>query len=898
LIKNTKRILSLVLSCVFACSGFQGVAARGSDRLEKAKNLLSALNIAEDDTNSVVTRERFADIYVRANNMYTEGYESKNPFSDTEESEYAEAIEIMRDYGIVSGVGNNCYAPTENMRTSDIAKLYVSALGMEYYAEVSGKGYIEIAHEVNLFDGVTISDYITMDNLIIMTYNLLLAPVGVQEFTNDAAYSIKKDTDFLYEKFDIFDVTGQVVQNDLSGIWSADGTIEGYVVIKTKDGEITALAADSGISSMLGHTLDIYLYEGEDEYEVVCFEKRENEQSVYIDIKNIDFDRTDSGRISYSKDGKGFSAYERLADFPSIIINGVYYDAGQFDFDVLRNYSGTVKLISNGKSEFDIVIVEAFTNYFVKNVEHYNGEMRIYDKGSNEALILDEQNFDKMEIYYPNGAAASPFELQSGMLLTVSKSFGRDSYINIYICDEVKEGTISGYERDEKLLGMNDGTTYHISPSYHPSDVSLGMVAKLYLDKFGDVAWLEYDKTAVFSYAYMIRPFINEDKTNVIAKVVAETGKFTNMQFAETVEIDGMKIKAVERQLSELENVDKIPNLSAGEYPFRYRLNNNGEIKEIDTPRIRIGYEDKHSFRVTASGADVICSNDKILGKQTPLSAETVMFLIPEATATEEKDNPAFYTIGNNSLVNTGGENTYTAFQIGNDSLYANLVIRTQKGIGGGLNHDNVLFLVDEIRTVYDNKTDEVRTKIFGLEGGTAKEYFLHNQFDETQLTDIKRGDVLRFAFYGGEISAFDRVFVYNSDTTTYTGKYHLPSGGQKASSLAQIGTSYYYSGYVMKREGRLIEILPFDLSATGQSTGVDVPNIPDWSIETRRVLQAPSKISIYDPSLGDDASVYSGDLEDIPAYEDGGRYVKVIVRYRSRSAQEMIVLKDESLFQ
>ena len=126
--KTTKRIVSFVLSCIFVCSGFQSVTAEKTDRLEKAKNLLSALDIVDNDTNVIVTREQFADIYVRANNMYQEGYVGKNPFDDTEDSEYVESIELMRDFGLVSGVGNNCFAPADNMLMKDIAKLYVSAL--------------------------------------------------------------------------------------------------------------------------------------------------------------------------------------------------------------------------------------------------------------------------------------------------------------------------------------------------------------------------------------------------------------------------------------------------------------------------------------------------------------------------------------------------------------------------------------------------------------------------------------------------------------------------------------------------------------------------------------------------------------------------------------------------
>ena len=366
---NAKRILSFVLSCVFVCSGLQSINAKETSNIDRAKNLLAALNIVEDDSNAIVTRERFADIYVRANNMYQEGYVSENPFDDTEESEYSESIGIMRDFGYISGVGNNLFAPTDNMLTKDIAKLYVSALGLDIYAGATGKSYLEVAYEVELFDGIGITDYITMDNLILMTYNFLMAPVGVHNFTQNNTYSINYDTTALYEKFEVFEVTGQITQNDLSGIWSTAAAPEGYVAIKTKEGEFTALEGESGVASMLGHTLDIYIYEGEDDYKVVCFEERPSDDTVVINIKDVDFDSSSDSQIVYLKDGKNAIAKERLAAFPAYIINGVYYDAGQFDINLLRSYSGSIKLVSSNRSVYDIVIVDAFTNYFVKNVE-------------------------------------------------------------------------------------------------------------------------------------------------------------------------------------------------------------------------------------------------------------------------------------------------------------------------------------------------------------------------------------------------------------------------------------------------------------------------------------------------------------------------------------------------
>ena len=139
---NAKRILSFVLSCILICSGLQVATAEKENKLQRAKNLLSALHIIDDDTDALVTREQFADIFVRANNLYQEGYVGANPFDDTEDSDYAESIHLMRDLGYINGVGDNLFAPLDNMLTNDIAKLYVSALGLDTYSGATGKDYM------------------------------------------------------------------------------------------------------------------------------------------------------------------------------------------------------------------------------------------------------------------------------------------------------------------------------------------------------------------------------------------------------------------------------------------------------------------------------------------------------------------------------------------------------------------------------------------------------------------------------------------------------------------------------------------------------------------------------------------------------------------------------------
>jgi len=905
--KNIKRLICLIMLFILICPVYQGALAQNTNDypdnqiiLHDAKNLLYALDIVGDESNTEVTRGRFADIYARVNNIYREDYAGKNPFSDTSESDYADAIEILHDSGIVSGTGNNLYEPELKIMTRDVVKLYVSALGYGAYSQASGKDFMQIAYSIDLFDGVSAGDYITMDNLIIMTYNFLKAPVVTSDFSPEPQYFIDEDKDALYEKFGVYMIPGQVTQNELSGVWSTEGCLKDRVVIKTDNGEVTAFEGESDIAQMLGHNLDIYLYEENNKTYVLCYEKRNYDTTLVIDIENIDFGASGQSVISYEREGKSRLSNAKLSEFPSFIINGVYYESGQFEFDMLKNYAGKLELISTGGSGYDIVIIEAYTNYFVKNVEHYNGEMKIYDTGSNEILILDESECDKLEIFHPNGAKASPFEIQNGMLLSVAKSFGNQKSVTVYICGNVYEGRITGYSSDDRLVIADDGNTYEMSPSYDAGSVYFDAAAKLYIDKFGKIAWIDYDRTSMFSYAYLRKVRTEGLENRVMLEVVAESGKFSIMNLAVNVEIDGKRFKDGKSQLEDIKNVDKIDLIAAGEFPFRYRLNEKGEIKVMDTPRVRIGYEELDSFRQVGYENNVMYSNDGILGMKTALSSKSVVFLIPESDAEDERDNPAFYYIGTKSLLDTGNGNNYVAFKIGDDSSYVDLVIRTRKNIGDGLGHDEKLFLVDKVSDVYDSKNGEVRTKISGLEAGSAKQYFLHEQFKKEELAGIGRGDVVRFKLHDNEITAMDKVYIYNDAPSDISGKYYLPSSARNAQTITSHNYSYYYCGYVMRREGTLFDIRIFDLSATNQSTGVDVPAIPDWASfkdDEKRLFTAPSKISIYDPSIGENGTVYAGDLEDIPSYEDGGHYVKVIVRYRSRSPQEMIVLKDESLY-
>lgn len=897
LLKVYKRALSLILTVIILLPSSTAVFAESkSSEYKKAENLLVGLNIIDREEADVpVTRAKFADIFAKAMNIYDSNFVPFNPFFDTQDSDYYEAIEILHDRNYISGVGDNNFAPENLMRVEDIARLYVCALGLEMYPESNNITFWTAANKLGLLKNVSYTSEITVHNLVIMTYNLLVeAPIGKINFSSigTKSYTLDSSDNLLYQNFKVVKETGMVSENSASGVWSTSSAKEGYIKIKLNNGTVTALEGDTDIANCLGYTMDVYIEYGDDDNRVICYEDGKNNDICIIDISDISFESSTLSQIVYASNG-GSAKKAAIASFPSVIYNGVYYDQGTFDLATLKSYDGTVTLIKSASgSNYDIVKIVAYTNYFVDNVEYYNGEMRIFDKGKNSKLILNE-NESKIQIYYPNGAEASMYELQANMLLTVMKSADLKQVI-IYICDDTEIKDITSIIPEERHILTKDGEEYTISASCPIDNFEIGRSAKIYFDYLGNIGWVEMDAEDGYSYAILRSAKYKKKEDKIILSAFIKTGEFTSFTLAPKVNIDGVSCKSAQDQLDAL-NAVSIKGFQTGYYPIRYILNDEGQIKNIDTPKYNKGVESKDSLRAcldkskTTSG--VLFSSDGILAKQFVLSGSAKVFILPENSSV--LDNYDMYNSGGRSLLATGKNTNVMAFQTQEDSIYVNLVV-IWKGQSdyAEINHDNKLFLIDKIVDVYDKALDQVVKEVIGVEGGIEKSYRTYEEFDKTKLDGLSRGDVVRFAYYNGAI--YNVEVVYKNDPTGATiGTYNRPAGSNDESNN-EGNYDMYYCGYVRSREGKFLKIWTADITTKGSN--ISLPNTILWknsdtTSEEYRIIQA-TNIAVYDKSLGNNGKVYVGDIEDIPYYEGNGQYAVVIMRYRSRSPQEIVVIK------
>lgn len=178
--KISLKIISLVLMLVFVMSF--SVSALDVSVLER----MSVITSAASD-NMTVTREMLAKAVAHMVFPKTDFNPKDTVFKDvTKDNKYSGEISALADSGVLSGVGDGLFAPKSVVCTEQVAKVLVSILGYDAWAQAKGGypyGYMSVASDLGLFDGVSIKDNnLLLGDLKIMLVNVLATPVPDKTF--------------------------------------------------------------------------------------------------------------------------------------------------------------------------------------------------------------------------------------------------------------------------------------------------------------------------------------------------------------------------------------------------------------------------------------------------------------------------------------------------------------------------------------------------------------------------------------------------------------------------------------------------------------------------------------------------------------------------------------------
>ncbi len=133
-----------------------------------------------------LTRASFSTMIALAFSLDYETGANENIFSDTVTHWGKKFINAAYRNNIISGDGTGRFMPDEDITYEQAARILVSALGYDSDAAQYAKAgdwsyqYIEQAKKLNLFSGITASDYKAVMNrgeASVMIYNSLLVPL-------------------------------------------------------------------------------------------------------------------------------------------------------------------------------------------------------------------------------------------------------------------------------------------------------------------------------------------------------------------------------------------------------------------------------------------------------------------------------------------------------------------------------------------------------------------------------------------------------------------------------------------------------------------------------------------------------------------------------------------------
>lgn len=656
-----KKILSAILVFVMLIPSV--MAADMSDIAEsKYKDnitLLYNLGIVEGDDsgnynpNNTISRIEFFTIILRMkmpNMMYTA--KPEYAFVDVPENHWAYNYAcFMREIGLVDGVGDDKLLPDAPISLNDACKVIITALDREYEAEYIGgypNGYMTVARDLEIyrkgFSPVN-SDALTREEVAYLISNSLNIETGVNNEYDGPTFLDMRQIEI---REGIVDSVFEIQTNG--------NLTENQIMIDSKVYNKSIKLGTNTPEELFGATVIIYVDKDMDT--IYHITRKTGGTSLQLDGKAIV--SADLTKYEYSLDGLKNKTAKLLN--PQVVKNGQVLTSGQVNTPgALIPRPGEVYLIDTDRDkQYDLVNIYEYSTYVVKNC---TGD-KIYDKFGRS---FDISNSNEVVVYYDGYKVDKSF-IESGDVLSIRKDDAQRIY-HIFITREKIYGEIESKKNDPDYdKYVISGTTYCINDIYkqyenanspYAVELKIGLNATYYLDKFGDVAFVDFiaedgeeipEADDGLKYGYLMDVRLAEEDTGTVAvlDVLTENNKFETFKINDKIkfgrESNGQYVKSKEGVTA----IEQVLQNHCGKL-ITYALDENEYIiAEIYVSGSR---NDRNNLSLDLSGS--LDYRAKIIEDRYYVDMNTVCFHIPFAGA-----YPEYFRAGRyNEILKTGSQN-------------------------------------------------------------------------------------------------------------------------------------------------------------------------------------------------------------------------------------------------
>ena len=408
--KLTKKIIALILTVamlssvsVFAVQ-FPDVDEKNPN--EEAINVLSSLGIIkgyEDGKflpDKEVTRAELTSLLMRLQNLSLTGVPVEDSgYDDVANTHWAVYdIKTASNMGIIKGFGDGTFGPEAPVTFEQAVKMVVAMLGYENQAIIKGgwpNGYMAQGRELGLLKKAEMTQTDAAPRKIIaqILYNSLAVDLMAKVISSseeEENYEIKKGHNIMTEYLNIERVEGKVTANYTTRLDSfASTTLEDEIEIEVnnvprnfKVGEYKDAVNMVGLNVVAFVKYDDnYVYQ-----EIKHIMTKGEVKEVKIAAKDIENFTTSELEIKRGSNLKNISY--KIGSNPVMIYNGKYIDWNHaFNNNLAQPDIGSVTIIDSGNG-YDLIKVESYKNYVVKNVDTSNNKVYIETSATLEPITF------------------------------------------------------------------------------------------------------------------------------------------------------------------------------------------------------------------------------------------------------------------------------------------------------------------------------------------------------------------------------------------------------------------------------------------------------------------------------------------------------------------------------
>ena len=852
----------MIMSCV-GVNAADVYTQQDLDGFNENVGLLSAFNLIDKGREAATTIKRgdFAAIMLKYLG-YENTFFGDSMFSDVPDKK--DPVYSIYSLGLMNGYSDGTFRPNDNISVEQAVTVIVKSLGYEPLAQMRGgypSGYYSCASQVDLFSKTSMKpdDTLTYFNLVQMLVNALTSELvksdwrGGFTLSNDTLLSSRLDCE---KRKGIVTAAQGVALNESGNDYNNTITLDGIVY------EI-----DGDYSYLIGCYTEYYV--NSDDKIIYITEKR-TERLEFSSEDIIDYESKTYTVDSENNKGKKY----RLSQDSYIIFNGTAAD--NLTEEDMRPKYGTVTLIDNDNdNKYDVVMVESFDIYVVQNVN--KEDKRIYYKNA-YGNALEFENIDDGDLTVLNisGQKMGFEQIQVNSVIRVGFDKNNKKAKIIVSTDTVK-GTVTQTSKDGmyNVICIDNVQYKLVDEQIDPKTISVGKTGTFYLDSEGMIAYV-FDNQNSWSYGYMMSAYIEENGETLGFTIFDSQGKKQYLKGANKVNIDGLK----RQQSKQVIELLKKGTDSVVKSVVRYKCNNNGEVKEIDTPYNSASNikaqpqngESTDSLRLIYSGKTTYWEQTHNFSGKVNIDNDTILFAMVGEDANE-------YQIKKGSDIPSEANIMIEAYSDDDNEFYAKLLFSEDRAVKIGGDSNIVIGVVSDVMQGL-NADDEpatiikIRTKHFDKEVcmNTKLAYpFPYNAAQEP-IYEPEVGDIVSMKIAGD--TAYDVSLIYKHNE-------HLFPAGEK---YLDIGARIHYIyGPIYSYEKGFMNIT---------QKNIELEGIPSMSeIESVR-LQDPKIFKCVE--TGSRKQIVDGTVADIVDYKAaGGSCTKVFLAVEWEYPNIMVIYEE-----